>query len=327
MLQAHGRPLVEDGQAEVLRTMVRDVLQEYGPHNEPSSMLAHTSVHRHRVPTPRRRATSSRLRRPLSYSNVLPSDDSPLNDMLSPSPITRAPPPHAAAASTATAASAAPPAPVVRRSAPMAAAAEATGPSRSATTSADSSMLHAAAPLFNSTANDTSFESSTASQRHRHALASDTNNNSHHNDDNPSMGADHPLPLTVVDQQRDGGEAAATVVQTYDRERAAGERQMRQALRDLEQRQQQLLSKVASDVATTNGPHASARRDKTHIKNKSNSSRNSHNGGVADASVSSSVSGHVSSPPSSARASTAAPAPPSRLTALQERFAMMPIVQ
>lgn len=285
----------EDKDVDLLRTLVQEVLQECVAHMDspPSLTPASTSATAaaagnggQDARTPRRRGTSSRMRRQFVSSNTRPGDDSPRNGVSLPSPITRDVPFCAAAK----------PARPTSAVAPVS-----TGSLPSTTTSPDSSMLRARAPLFVLTANNSSFDSSTKSKPRRRLSASQG-----HQECAPPPADGSSLAVLPADREPDNTVAAA-VVQRYAREREEVEREMRRTLRDLEQRQQQILSSIASG----NGAETY------------NTSRLSS---VATTS-SSSITGHVSSPSSSsARASTAAPAPPSRLLALQERFATMPVV-
>ncbi|RNE98114.1 hypothetical protein TraAM80_08958 [Trypanosoma rangeli] len=304
----------EDEEAEVLRSLVQEVLQGcMATHTEPSAAPTHASaaaairpafatVGNHQVRTPRPRTTASRARRPAQRGDRRLGEDSLQNGVPSPSPITPATPPREADATG--------------KRAPVAAASTlASAPSPSTTASANSSILQAAAPLFTSVSNNSYLDSSTVSQPQRKWMSSGGTNcdASHYSVDSP---------LTVTPAGDTDITATAVLIQNYAHERAETEKQMRQTLHDLEQRQQHLLFTVQGGVAAADYTDASGL---TRKEERNGDSVQRHNTSVA--SSASLITAHASSRASSAQASTAAPAPPSRLLLLQERFATMPIAQ
>ncbi|ESL09800.1 hypothetical protein TRSC58_02475 [Trypanosoma rangeli SC58] len=304
----------EDEEAEVLRSLVQEVLQGcMETHTEPSAAPTHTSaaaavcpafetVDDRQVRTPRHRTRASRARGPAQTGDTRLGEDSLQNGVPSPSPITRATPQRDAGATG--------------RRAPVAAAPTlSSAPSPSTTVSANSSILQAAAPLFTSASNNSYLDSSTVSQPQRKWLSSGGANGdaSHHSVDSP---------LTATPAGDTDIAATAVLIQKYARERAETEQQMRQTLHDLEQRQQQLLFTVQGGVAAADYTDASV---STRKEERNGNSVRRHNTSVA--SSASLITAHASSRASSAQASTAAPGPPSRLLLLQERFETMPMAQ
>ncbi|KAH9598305.1 hypothetical protein LSM04_001015 [Trypanosoma melophagium] len=323
MMQTNNYPSqVEDEQSEVLRSLVQEVLQEYMPQNGLSNISTNaSSAADPRTSTSRRRTVSSHLphRSEEVRNNVNPINDSPLDGIPAPSPIN-----HNKSLR-------------VNNNRRKQTKTKETDASHKAvvhktpysTTSADTSLLQTAAPLFPSTANNTSLDSSSVSQTRRRFIKSHTQS-----EGSVFSGVDVPISSpSEVEPNRDNGTTTRkttteAIIERYAHERDATEKQVLQVLHDLDKRQQHLLSTVANGVGSTieEFPISKIKGEK---KRKNSETHNSS--GVSF--VSSSASEHISSPSpsSSARASTAAPAPsqapPSRLTLLQERFATMPIVQ
>ncbi|KAF5224506.1 hypothetical protein ECC02_002449 [Trypanosoma cruzi] len=312
----------EDKDADMLRSIVQEVLQECVTRTEPSSSLTHASdsaaLHpaavatgdRH-LRTPRRRTTSSHARRHAKNGDSHLGEDSLRNGMPCASPITRSTPPRDV--------------PTTKIRASMALApTRISAPTPSMATSTNSSILQAAAPLFTSTSNNSYLDSSTVSQPQRNLPSRDCD----HRDVGSHFSVGSPLAVPVERRSADADKAAATaaLIQRYTLEREENEQRMRQTLRDLEQRQQQLLYSVENGADATNNTDAPPTRKEGRNGDGVKVHDISHASSAA-ASSSSLATGHISSHSSSARASTAAPAPPSRLLLLQERFATMPIIR
>ncbi|EKF30499.1 hypothetical protein MOQ_005689 [Trypanosoma cruzi marinkellei] len=312
----------EDRDADMLRSIVQEVLQECVTRTEPSSSsLTHASnsaaLHpvaaatgdRH-LRTPRRRTTSSRARRHAKNGDSHLGEDLLRNGMPSASPITRSTPPRDV--------------PTTKIRASMALAPTRMSASTpSMATSTNSSILQAAAPLFTSTADNSYLDSSTVSQPQRNLPSRDDRRDAA---SRLSVGSPLAVPVERCSADADSAAATAALIQKYTREREENEQRIRQTLRDLEQRQRRLLYSVEGGVDATNNTDAPPTRREGRNGDGVKMHNISHASSAA-ASSSSLATAHISSRSSSARASTAAPAPPSRLLLLQERFATMPIIQ
>ncbi|ORC85856.1 uncharacterized protein TM35_000321710 [Trypanosoma theileri] len=235
----------EDEQSEILRSLVQEVLQEYIPQNGSSNTTTNASAIDPRTSTSRRRTVSSHLpqRSEETRNNVRPIDDSPLDGIPAPSPINHTKPLQVNNRRKQT------------RTREMDAGYKSVlRQTPYSTTSADTSLLQSAAPLFPSTANNTSLDSSSISQSRRRFAKSHTQS-----EGSVFGGVDVPVSSpSEVEPSRDNGTPATaatattktktttSMIERYAHERDATEKQMMQALRGLDKRQKQLLSTVVN---------------------------------------------------------------------------------